>query len=263
MTSSPVCAVASLPLLLVMFAGALPAQRLRSAAIGSSDSALYAPLRAPARLDALRSTGLEGGSAARASVSRRSVAGTVGGAVVGAFLGYFASQVVKSDWDADAGSEDNNRRAFAIGGAALGAVTGYALMRGRPAVTDDDRTPRPAGGSTYERSMVLRPEIDESGANNVYELLRVRRPHWLTTRGSNTLREEGRVVGYEGQQPIVEAPSDARIVVYLDQARLGGIERLAEIPTSSITAVHFLDARAASYRFGTGHDHGAIVVLTH
>jgi hypothetical protein len=191
--------------------------------------------------------------------------GTVGGAVVGAFIGYFASQVLQSDWDNETGAADNDRRAFAIGGAAVGAIAGYAIMRPASGTSVNDRLPR--GDVSYDsrdRDIIVQSEIVASGATNAYDLLQTRRPRWLNARGTNTFREEGRATGVtaDGRSLRLEQGSDPSIIVYLDRARLGSVERLREIPVSSFVSVRFLDARTATLQFGSGHDHGAIVLLT-
>jgi hypothetical protein len=266
-SSRAVVGVAAAALLGVLFATRADAQRLRAAPLAAADSVLFASVRADAvRMEASRIALPDARPATAARRARggvaRPVLGAVGGAIVGAFIGYFASQVVRSDWEDEAGTSDENRRAFAIGGAALGAVAGYALMRQGPAT--NDRFPQ-GGRSTSsgeDLDVIVHAEIVESGAMNAFDLVQARRPRWLSTRGSNTFREGGRVVGYDDRSVIIEDAKDETIVVYLDGAKLGGVQMLREIPVASIVSIRHLDERAATFRYGTGHDHGAIVVLT-
>lgn len=243
---------------LLLLAAPLGAQQLRVSPMARPDSLLFATAH-EARL-------APGGAAPRARLAApagRSIIGTVGGAVVGAFLGYFASQIVESDWENQTGAADQNRRAFAIGGAAVGAVAGYAIMRPRSGESINERFPR--SGVSYDsrdRDLIVQSEIVASGTTNAFDLVQTRRPHWLSTRGTNTFREEGRAVGQTERGLIMEAASDQSIIVYLDRARLGGVEKLREISVSSFTTVRYLDARAATFQFGSGHDHGAIVLIT-
>jgi hypothetical protein len=246
----------------VLLAAPADAQRLRLSPLAAADSMLFAAVRA----DAVRiapTPSRPAPPAARASSGiRRPILGAVGGAIVGAFIGYFASQVARSDWEDEAGTTDENRRAFAIGGAALGAVAGYALMRSGPAT--DSRVPHgmPSSGDAVDLDVLAQSEIVESGAMNAYDLVQARRPRWLSTRGSNTFREDPRVVGYDDRSVLIEDAKDETIVVYLDGARLGGIATMREIPVASIVTIRHLDARAATFRYGSGHDHGAIVIQT-
>lgn len=94
-------------------------------------------------------------------------------------------------------------------------------------------------------NVISRQQIDEVGSRNVYELVQRLHPLWLQKRGVNSIHDEG---------------SD--IVVYLDNARIGGPETLREIHADNVATVQFLDAGRAQYRFGVGHSYGAIVVTT-
>jgi outer membrane lipoprotein SlyB len=268
----PIPTRSAVGLLAAALLGALPAaradaQRLRAVPLAAADSALFAPVRA----DAVRTVALRiavpdarpDAPARRASGGiARPVLGAVGGAIVGAFIGYFASQVARSDWEDEAGTSDENRRAFAIGGAALGAVAGYAIMRQSPATNDRIPQDGRSASSGEDLDIIVQAEIVESGATNAYDLVQARRPRWLSTRGSNTFREGGRIVGYDDRSVIIEDATDETIVVYLDGAKLGGVRMLREIPVASIVSIRHLDARTATFQYGTGHDHGAIVVLT-
>jgi hypothetical protein len=87
-------------------------------------------------------------------------------------------------------------------------------------------------------------EIRAANVENVLELVRARRPAWLRIRGTMTME------------------NDAGIIVYMDQARIGGVEGMRHIHPQTVTSITFLDAAAANYRFGQGHMHGAIVIST-
>jgi hypothetical protein len=50
----------------------------------------------------------------------------------------------------------------------------------------------------------------------------------------------------------------APVWVYRDNVRLGSVTVLANLPTSDITRVNYLDARAAQHRYGVGHENGVI-----
>lgn len=93
-------------------------------------------------------------------------------------------------------------------------------------------------------NVIQTEEIRAANLENVYDLVRSRRPTWLRQRGNQTFQ------------------NDAGIVVYLDQARVGGIESMRQIHPQTISSVSFLDAREANFRFGQGHLHGAIVIST-
>lgn len=190
--------------------------------------------------------------------SRRSVISTLGGAVIGAGLGYFASQVVKSDWeDGDAGAESRQRSQYAFAGAAIGAVGGFTIGRvgGRAPSPGGPSRPAPDG-----RNVITLAEIREASANNVYELIQIRRRNWLNERGVDAFRETPR--GEQVGRAVVVTKGDDAIIVYLDNARLGGPERLREVPTAGIASIQYFDPTQATFKYGAGHSHGAILVST-
>ena len=87
-------------------------------------------------------------------------------------------------------------------------------------------------------------EIRTSSASNLYDVIRSYRPEWLIKRGQTSINLEG------------------DIVVYMDNVALGGPESLKSIDAQSVQSVRFLNASEAQMRYGNGHMHGAIVVVT-
>ncbi len=106
------------------------------------------------------------------------------------------------------------------------------------AANPTSRTDRGRGG------IIDVDEIRAVNVENVPELVRARRPAWLRIRGTMTIE------------------NDAGIIVYMDQARIGGVEGMRHIHPQTVTSIAYLDAAAANYRFGQGHMHGAIVIST-
>jgi hypothetical protein len=82
-------------------------------------------------------------------------------------------------------------------------------------------------------------------SSTLYEALHVLRPNWFL-RNPSTVRPE----------------KEGDIVVYLDQSRLGGLESLRTIQVAGVTVVRHYSASEAEARFGLGHLHGAIQVVT-
>jgi hypothetical protein len=87
-------------------------------------------------------------------------------------------------------------------------------------------------------------EIRASSASNMYDVIRSQRPEWLIKRGQTSINMEG------------------DIVVYVDNVALGGPESLKSIDVQSVQSARFLNASEAQMRYGVGHMHGAIVVVT-
>ncbi|HEX2092906.1 MAG TPA: hypothetical protein VHG28_10910 [Longimicrobiaceae bacterium] len=207
-----------------------------------------APVATPPRVEALEAR------RARVRSATRSLLHTVGGAAVGAFVGYFASQVVKSDWDKKNDAEvSGHRTSYAFGGALAGSLGGL-LIGMRSSSEGVVAVPVRAG----DDKIIIQEQIEAAGLANVYDLVQALHPEWLRTRGVRGFYEgAGMLVGDE---PV--ALGGPTIRVYLDDARMGGVEALRQIPTASVVAVRFLDPGQATYKWGIGHNHGAIWVTT-
>jgi len=101
-----------------------------------------------------------------------------------------------------------------------------------------------SGSGGLGANVILREQIEEHGPSDVYDLVRALRPTWLQKRGNTSFYDEG------------------GIRVYLDGTGLGGINDLRNLHSDNVESVRFLDARQANLRFGSGHEHGVILVLT-
>lgn len=200
-----------------------------------------ASLRAPAMtLDSVREAAAALPAAERAHSFWRPVAVVLGGAALGGWIGYFASQVRVSDWS-DATS---HRAVWALGGAGVGAVGGLVLssvlgerLFGTPATG----TPRrPAAGR-----VIGAEEIRGTQAVTLYEALQILVPNWLNDRGQDKFS------------------NDLGVLIYVngDEAA-GGVSALHDIAASVVTSVERLTPGEATYRFGAGHNDGALLVST-
>jgi hypothetical protein len=87
-------------------------------------------------------------------------------------------------------------------------------------------------------------EIRASSASNGYDLVRALRPNWLHVRGQTRVSAQD------------------RIIVYMNNVRMGPVSTLRDISTADIRVVEFFDPRRAQLRFGSGHEAGAILVST-
>lgn len=107
------------------------------------------------------------------------------------------------------------------------------------------RSPSAAPHAVRRDTQLISPEeVLSARHSNAYEMVRALRPEWLRKRGVRSMGADGDVV------------------VYLDRTRLGGPDSLRGIPTQDITAIQHLSGTEAQQRFGEGHWHGAIVVIT-
>jgi len=93
-------------------------------------------------------------------------------------------------------------------------------------------------------------EIATTTALTAYDAISLRRPFFLKSRGTRSLREAP--VGQSVEYP----------VVYLDRMYYGDLESLKNISVTTIDEIRYLDFNAATLQFGTGHSGGIILVIT-
>jgi hypothetical protein len=111
-----------------------------------------------------------------------------------------------------------------------------------------------------DRAVISAQEIETHQASNAFELVQALRPAWLRARPTQSFTETAR--GGNVGNDVSYVPGADQIVVYLDKARLGGLDALRQIHPQSIQSIQMLDARQANYRFGTGHHHGVILLTS-
>ena len=139
-----------------------------------------------------------------------------------------------------------------------GMLVAILLLATACASSNTQRT----GSATAEHHPITLEEIENVGAGNAYDLVQVRRPAWLRTRGTQSFNEGARGAGggSGADAGVASRPGQTPIVVYLGSARLGGVEALRQIDIRTIGSVEYLGRAAADYRFGPGHLHGAIIL---
>lgn len=108
-----------------------------------------------------------------------------------------------------------------------------------------------------DRSRLSSEEIRARPVSSVNDLIKSLRPGWLSARGSATLRtgtakDDFGNAAVVGVQPV--------IVIYVDNMRHGAHDVLRSMSTEDVDSIERLDAMSATQRFGTGHEHGAIVI---
>lgn len=104
-----------------------------------------------------------------------------------------------------------------------------------------------AGASRSDPDLITHAEIEASEARNVHELIQRLRPRWLMTRGSRSVT------------------MTTSTLVFLNNARLGGLDMLPQISTGGVTSIRYLDAAQATAQLpgiGSQHVEGAIVIST-
>ena len=181
------------------------------------------------------------------------------GATLGAWTGLVAMKIRNSDWN-DASRSTTGIRQLNRG-VVVGAVIGVSLGNLRFRSACQHRGIATTAPRNPMRSSISAEEIRKSGLNgNTYDLVFTLRRQWLNLRGIE-LSETPRVVVGE-RSATVTAANNPTLVVYLDNAKVGDQEVLKNIPIDGVIEVRFHDAAQATYRWGSGHNHGAIQVLT-
>jgi hypothetical protein len=176
----------------------------------------------------------------------------IGGAVLGSFLGYFMSQVVKSDWEGErTGDRADHRRRFTISGAVVGAISGYLIRpRGRRA------RPEPPAFYVYvapsPRHYITSVELRRAIATSALEAVQLLRPEWLAASQSGSQSTAN-------GSPSVSA--ETGMAVYVVDTRIGGPEALADVSIPEIEELRLYEAREAGRRWGASHPHGAIEIV--
>ena len=106
-----------------------------------------------------------------------------------------------------------------------------------------------AGSERRNPSLIAETEIQEmqqAGIRDLFELVSRQRPAWLQTRTERSLQLE------------------TIVLVYHNEARLGGVDALRGYPLLNVTSLRYLDAAEAGLLPGAGSAHveGALVIRT-
>ncbi|MCR4339874.1 MAG: hypothetical protein NUW01_08320 [Gemmatimonadaceae bacterium] len=109
-----------------------------------------------------------------------------------------------------------------------------------------------------DRNRIDAEEIRARPVTSLNDLIKSRRPHWLSTRGSATLRTRTAADPFGG--PALNVGVEPAIIVYVDNVRHGSHEVLRSMSTDDVDSLEYLDAMTATQRFGTGHEYGAILI---
>ena len=100
--------------------------------------------------------------------------------------------------------------------------------------------------SRSSRGHISAEQIQSSSATDAYDLIQKLRPHWLRGRGSKSFRDE------DAGHP----------VVYVDGNRHGDLDSLPAFSVEDIKEINFFSSSEATFRFGTGHTGGVIMIIS-
>jgi len=186
----------------------------------------------------------------------RLLRGVMGGAA-GAIVGLVAVNIRYSDWsDHRPGNLGRIRLSAGLVGGLVGASLGNVMTA--PCAAG------PRASTSRARGMyasITADEIARSGiTGSVYELVYSLRRQWLNTRGVE-MSETPQLIG-DPRTGVVVTPADPTIMVYLDHGSMGDMMILKSIPIAGVVTVKYYNAAEATQKWGNGHNHGAIQVLT-
>lgn len=189
----------------------------------------------------------------------RALRGLVGGAL-GGWVGFVVVKIKLSDWnDANrSGAANRTRLQATLAGAAVGAAVGALLPY---SCERSDVLPARERGRAVNQPITAN-EITRAGVSGTaYDIVYTLRRSWLNPRGVNDFTEAPHVATTStGEEVIV--PGEPKLMIYLDNMRMGTIGELHNIPATGVLGIRFYTPAEANYRWGTGHTHGAIQVLT-
>lgn len=190
-------------------------------------------------LDRARTDQVPGGETAGPGWRSRALS-ALGGAAIGAGLGYFASQIATGDWEPRARKVAVDRPLWAAVGGSVGLALGISFP-----LSGNSPPGRSQPLPSLQRTTINREELRELGVTHAYEAVEVLRPEWLHDRGPT---EWG------------DTPDDGRSV-YVEGTRVGNLGQLRNLSTADIETIRFIDAPTATARWGAGNSRGALLVL--
>jgi hypothetical protein len=184
----------------------------------------------------------------------------LGAGLLGAGIGFFASQLAESDWDETLGGYKADRSPWALVGGGVGFAVGFSFPiapgppsgpslprgRNRDLISYEEIQEALSQPIGQQREHITAAEMRRAVVTDGLELVRLLRPDWLVQRGVSTFGD----------------PDTETIRVYLDNQELGGIEALELVQVTVIRSVRFLNSARATALFGAGHTQGVIQVLT-
>lgn len=121
---------------------------------------------------------------------------------------------------------------------------------------------RAEGKRTDSRSVITAAEIEKFGTGgSVHDLVHALRKSWLNVQHTS-VRETPTITPQGRREALITPAGDATLLVYLDNIKVGAIEELRSMNLAGVVEVRYLNPAQAMRRWGSGHEHGAIEVMT-
>lgn len=102
--------------------------------------------------------------------------------------------------------------------------------------------PVPSGSARTGQYLIEGEELAASPGENLYEVVRLRRPVWL-------------------ERSVRNATGDAAVAVYFDERYLGPLSILRQMPVRVAARMRYLAPTEAQLRFGPQHGSRAAIVI--
>jgi hypothetical protein len=128
--------------------------------------------------------------------------------------------------------------------AGAGLILTLAVLGGGQLAACAGGPARPNAAPRRDPRELTYAQMREGNYVTVFDAVEALKSNWLRERGPSSFI------------------NPSRVLVYLDDSRLGGVERLRELNTSGVAFVHWFSGIEASARWGPGHDDGVILVAT-
>jgi hypothetical protein len=105
-------------------------------------------------------------------------------------------------------------------------------------------------GTSSNPNVITAADVQEAANySSAYQLVERLQPQWLRKRSGGITFNE------------VNEEMEGDVVVYVNDVRVGGPDALRDVSVDAVERIEYLDAARAA-RYGTGHQHGAILVTT-
>jgi len=117
--------------------------------------------------------------------------------------------------------------------------------------------PRSADQPRSDRSLITREQFLETHYTNAYDVVEALHSNWLRTKGTDTFTKR------DPTADSLRSPGPSRVLAYLDNTMLGGVDKLRDIALTSVSFIKYYDGRDATARWGLDHGMGVILVSTH
>jgi len=95
-------------------------------------------------------------------------------------------------------------------------------------------------------NLITAEEIASKQAQTLYDAVRALRPAWMMRSRPTTLMPQ----------------NEGELIVYVDGTRFGNIQSLRQFVPNGVQSIRYYSPTDAEARFGPGHLHGAIEVIT-